>query len=217
MSENFDIFYALDPSKQSRIINAALTEFADKGFTRASTNTIAKNAKIGKGMLFYYFGSKETLFDFLCRYTLDFATSSYLANFSPATNDFIKRYQAFTNAKQKVVSDSPLPFAFLELFYRGDDLPPCIAKYNEEITALQNQIKELIYENIDYSLFRSDIDPESTVTYIKWLVDSYQNKLVEKFKHGEIDVNNENLIREEVQRFELLCKDLRKLFYKEEE
>ncbi|MDR2043627.1 MAG: TetR/AcrR family transcriptional regulator [Clostridium sp.] len=74
MSGRFDVFHSLEPEKQKRILDAALREFADKGFKRASTNA----ARIGKGMLFYYFGSKEELFDFLCEYTMEFARNTYL-------------------------------------------------------------------------------------------------------------------------------------------
>ncbi|MGC4018669.1 MAG: TetR/AcrR family transcriptional regulator [Muricomes sp.] len=70
---NFDAFHALEEEKQTRIINAALVEFSVKGYKRASTNVIAEKAQIGKGMLFYYFGSKEELFHFLCEYTIEFA------------------------------------------------------------------------------------------------------------------------------------------------
>ncbi|MER2064628.1 MAG: helix-turn-helix domain-containing protein, partial [Alkalibacterium sp.] len=58
-------FLSLDKSKQEKILNAAFQEFSDKGYQQASTNRIAKQAGIGKGTLFYYFGNKEKLFQYL--------------------------------------------------------------------------------------------------------------------------------------------------------
>lgn len=45
-----------------RIINSALEEFTLKGFFGARTNQIAKNAKVNKAMIYYYFNSKEELY-----------------------------------------------------------------------------------------------------------------------------------------------------------
>src|SRR3954467_106752 len=47
---------------QQRILDAALTEFAAKGFAGARVDTIAKHARINKRMLYHYFGDKEGLF-----------------------------------------------------------------------------------------------------------------------------------------------------------
>jgi TetR/AcrR family transcriptional regulator len=45
-----------------RILEAALTEFAAKGFAGARVDAIARRARINKRMLYHYFGNKEGLF-----------------------------------------------------------------------------------------------------------------------------------------------------------
>jgi len=47
---------------RERILNAALKEFAAKGFAGARVDTIARHAAINKRMLYHYFGDKEQLF-----------------------------------------------------------------------------------------------------------------------------------------------------------
>jgi TetR/AcrR family transcriptional regulator len=47
---------------QQRILDAALAEFAAKGFAGARVDVIAKQAHINKRMLYHYFGDKEGLF-----------------------------------------------------------------------------------------------------------------------------------------------------------
>ena len=42
---------SLEPAKRNAILNAALKEFATKGFDKASTNVIAKEAKISKPLM----------------------------------------------------------------------------------------------------------------------------------------------------------------------
>ncbi len=46
----------------SRILKAALTEFAAKGFAGARVNAIARRANINKRMLYHYYGDKAGLF-----------------------------------------------------------------------------------------------------------------------------------------------------------
>lgn len=47
---------------RERILAAALTEFAAKGFAGARVDCIARRARINKRMLYHYFGEKEVLF-----------------------------------------------------------------------------------------------------------------------------------------------------------
>lgn len=47
---------------QERILEAALGEFAEKGFAGARVDAIARRARINKRMLYHYFGDKEGLF-----------------------------------------------------------------------------------------------------------------------------------------------------------
>ncbi|MEM5780278.1 MAG: TetR/AcrR family transcriptional regulator, partial [Lawsonibacter sp.] len=61
----YENFIGLKQEKRDVIINAALTEFAAKGYDLASTNGMVKAAGISKGALFHYFASKKDLFLFL--------------------------------------------------------------------------------------------------------------------------------------------------------
>lgn len=58
-------FQQLDSAKAQRIINAAVKEFAEKGYEAANTNEIAKAAGIAVGSLFQYFKTKENLFRYV--------------------------------------------------------------------------------------------------------------------------------------------------------
>jgi len=64
-------FLNLPEDKQARIIEAALTEFADKGYPQASLNTIVARSGIAKGSLYQYFTDKTGIF----LYIFDFAIS----------------------------------------------------------------------------------------------------------------------------------------------
>lgn len=53
--------YLKDDLKEN-IINSALAEFKDKGYSGASMRVIAHNAKMTSGNIYRYFKSKEDLF-----------------------------------------------------------------------------------------------------------------------------------------------------------
>jgi len=54
---------AHEPKTRDAILDAALNEFAEYGFSGARTENIAKAANVNKAMLHYYFHDKETLYD----------------------------------------------------------------------------------------------------------------------------------------------------------
>ena len=63
--------FTLSPEKQARITNAALEVFARNDYKHASTDDIAAKAGISKGLLFYYFRNKQSLYLYLYDYALE--------------------------------------------------------------------------------------------------------------------------------------------------
>ena len=57
-----------EDAKIQGIINAALKEFAQRGYEEASTNRIAKAAGMSKALMFHYVKSKEELLLMLLDY-----------------------------------------------------------------------------------------------------------------------------------------------------
>jgi len=64
---------------QQRILEAALEEFAAKGFAGARVDVIARRARINKRMLYHYFGDKEGLFREVLRRKIS-QRAAWLAN-----------------------------------------------------------------------------------------------------------------------------------------
>lgn len=117
-------FLNLPEAKQERIIAAALAEFADKGYERASVNVMVSASGIAKGSLYQYFKDKKGIFlyifDFaiaMVRRTLvrvkeetqaeDFFTR--LEKSLLAGVDFIRRYPRIYNIYLKILFDQRVP------------------------------------------------------------------------------------------------------------
>ena len=52
----------IKPDSRRKILDAAIAEFAVRGYEAASTNRICQQADISKGLLFHYYKSKHRLF-----------------------------------------------------------------------------------------------------------------------------------------------------------
>jgi TetR/AcrR family transcriptional regulator len=63
-------FRQLPPDKQERVMDAALEEFADRGYHQASLNRVVAQAGIAKGSLYQYFPNKEGMFRYIFQQAL---------------------------------------------------------------------------------------------------------------------------------------------------
>ncbi|MBM6861956.1 TetR/AcrR family transcriptional regulator, partial [Clostridium saudiense] len=93
---------------KEKIIKAAIEEFAENGYKAASTNSICKKANVSKGLIYYYFKSKEEIY----LNALKFAIDRFKENVSIEINekdkfgiDYISEY---FDTKFKFFREKPL-------------------------------------------------------------------------------------------------------------
>lgn len=178
-------FSNLESVKQQRILNAALKEFAEHGYENASTNRIVKEARIGKGMLFYYFNNKEALFHYLAHYSMNFVLEEHLAKIDETESDFVERYKQAAQLKWNVHAKHPQVFEFMatQLLNHGTEM-------SEDNQRLMTEMKELgykkMYGNIDTSLFREDVDQQTNFKLIRWVMDGYEKELLNRLQGKKI-------------------------------
>lgn len=178
-----DPFKKLDPKKRAYIIEVAMKEFANYGYADASTNRIVKEAGIGKGMLFYYFKTKEQLYLYLLDYGLTQIETAFLDQIDLSVTDFIKRMQQIAKKKMILFKAHPHLMAFLGTF---------MLKENQQLnvpTTIQERYQKLIiegyqkmYQQIDRSLFKADMDADKAMQLIEWSINGYQQMLTARLK-----------------------------------
>jgi AcrR family transcriptional regulator len=175
------MFFKLDTEKQTRILNAAYKEFSEQGYKHASTNRIVKEAEIGKGMLFYYFNSKKDLYNYLIENGADYVIKEYLSKIDERQTDFIEKYKQIARLKLDAYMRNPYIFNFLGQVYisKEDELPQGLENVLNQI---REKAFEKIFQNIDMSLFREDVPPETCFKLIKWTLDGYEKELVAGYK-----------------------------------
>jgi len=66
-----ETFHKISEEKQQKILDAALNEFAQFGFSEANINKIAERADISVGSLYKYFNDKQNLYLMIVNYSVD--------------------------------------------------------------------------------------------------------------------------------------------------
>ncbi|SDC20459.1 transcriptional regulator, TetR family [Pelagirhabdus alkalitolerans] len=178
-------FFSLPEEKQIRIINACMKEFSENGFKQASTNRMVETAGIGKGMLFYYFVNKKTLYHYLLDYGLNRLEVEFLDQVDLSETGFIERLSSIAKKKWMLFQKYPDLFSFLAAFIVSDqtEVPDSTL---EKYKALQQKGQDILYSNIDRSLFRQDVDVDKVFKLIQWTLDGYRQEFEWKLKHQAI-------------------------------
>ncbi len=95
-------FFDLTREKQDRIINGALKVFSKTPYKYASTDRIVEEAKISKGLLFHYFGSKEGIYTFLYDYSMRYVELELYSTISIKETNYFELLREIEEANIKI-------------------------------------------------------------------------------------------------------------------
>lgn len=163
-------FLQHDDARKNRILEAALQEFADKGYKKASTNTIVKEAKVSKGLLFHYFISKKELYIFIYNYAIQTITEELFEGVNFADRDVLNRLYASTVQKIESYNKHPLYTKLFEKHPLMEDQEILDRTYADTFEYTKDSYKR-IFNNIDYYLFTEKINIERSLDVVKWTID----------------------------------------------
>jgi AcrR family transcriptional regulator len=203
---------ALETEKRERIINAALGEFARKGYKNASTNEIVKAAGISKGLLFHYFSNKKSLFLELCDYALDIFLSEFYSKLNLDETDIINRWKQVVLLKIELIQKHSELYDFMLASALEES-----AEIRPDIDSKNNDILEVgyrkIFENINTSCFREGIDTQRASDIIIWAGQGFGNRELEMMKRDPTYKPNYNL-QSIMEQFDMYLEILKIAFYK---
>src|SRR5690554_6425793 len=150
----FSKFLSLEPERRDAVLNAALKEFAKKGYNDASTNVIARKAGISKPLMFHYVNNKKDFFLFLYDYCLEILEREYFDRIDLREKDIFERLRQTCLLKIQVMRKHPWIFDFVRVAVFTDS----VAVRDELIKRrkkVENSSFERFYGDIDLSPFRS--------------------------------------------------------------
>ncbi|WP_419954919.1 TetR/AcrR family transcriptional regulator [Neobacillus niacini] len=177
----FSKFLSLDSEKQDRIINAAIKEFAQKGYDSASTNEIVKDAGISKGLLFHYFQSKKQLFFFLFDYCYNLVADEFYKKVDLTERDFFKRIRQAVHIKMDLQTKYPEILTFIQEAFMQDS-PDIKDEFDKKKQELNSVNAGIIYDGIDLSKFRDDVDVQKILKVISWTFEKMSDEELQKAK-----------------------------------
>lgn len=165
-------FYELPQEKQMRIINAALEVFAQNDYKHAVTDEIARKAGISKGLLFYYFHNKKSLFRFLYEYSGNLIKNQVMNEQFRKITDFFELLEYAAEEKIRILERNPYLSEFVtRCFYADKEI--ALAEFNHAVVAATSDAFHDYFQCVDTSKFRDDVSPREIYDMLTWMIDGY--------------------------------------------
>lgn len=179
----YTLFNNLDTEKQQIIINAAIGEFVQSGFDKASTNMIVKKAYISKGSLFNYFTSKKDLYIYLIDYGVQLI-HRLNEQIDVSETDLFKRIEDVGLQKLYIQQQYPQVFDFLAST-KQEESTEVKAIIKEKLAVVYDESIEKLYEGIDYTKFRDGIDIDKAIEILNWTMFGFGEKGIKQMNTFE--------------------------------
>lgn len=200
---------SLEPAKRNAILNAALKEFATKGFDKASTNIIAKEAEISKPLMFHYVSNKQELFLCVYDYFSELLDKEYYLKMDFTQKDIFDRLRLSYLLQIELIKLYPWIFEFnkLSVVTNSDEINKELEKRaNKKQTSCDDQL----FNTVDESKFRKGLDIEKCKQFILWASIGFTNQILEDIRTAATnEINGETIIKKIDEHFD----ELRKVFY----
>ena len=173
------------------IVEAATKYFSKYGFSKTTMDEIARHIHKAKGVLYYYFKSKEELFNEVLKKELTFVKSE-LTQIVNTETDALVTLKTYFLARLRLLNASPhyhetLKADFFEKYHFVIDVREDFAEYERaQLTLILNKGKEEGYLDVR--------DINSTVNTITMLGNSIEIPLFLQNKYAEYENSLEELV-----------------------
>src|SRR5699024_4920702 len=147
---------------------------------------IVKKANISKGSLFNYFHSKKDLYVYLVKYSAG-VINELFGRFNLSETDLFKRIETIGLQKLQIQKELPQIFDFLASSIQ-EEATEVRDVVKQEIDPIYEQGTEMLYENIDYSKFRNDVDIEKAIEILNWTMYGFGEKTLKQINTFEIGI-----------------------------
>ncbi|MBM7662969.1 AcrR family transcriptional regulator [Bacillus mesophilus] len=169
-----------------------MKQFVLSGYDKASTNEIVKDAQISKGSLFNYFTNKKELYMYLVENAIKIMDVIY-DGIDMNERDLFNRITQIGLIKLEIQKKHPLVFDFLKSTHE-EQATEVKADIEKVMGNVLNEGLNRIYENLDYSRFRDDVNPEKAFQILNWTMAGFselQLKQLTSYKNVGVELINE--------------------------
>jgi AcrR family transcriptional regulator len=200
-------FLELPEEKQQSILNAGFEVFSKSEYKHASTDLIAAKAGISKGLLFYYFHNKKSLYMYLLEYAKNLMTESVTDSHFAEIRDVFDMLEYAAIRKYQILQKSP---------YILDYMMRVVSLTNEAVSEdvnriwleTTNDVFANYFSNLDYSKFKEDVDPQEIIQMLLWTMEGFMYERQRSGSNPGLD--------ELMDKFRIWSDIYKKIAYKEE-
>lgn len=200
--------FDLEPKRRDVILNAALKQFALRGFDDASTNVIAKEAGISKALMFHYVNNKQELFLVVYDFFTELLNKEYFQKIDFSQKEIFSRLRQSYLLQIDLIKQYPsvLEFEKLSIVTKSEELNKELEKRasNRQSCDLQ------IFDRIDTSKFRTGLNIEKCKQFILWTNVGFTNQILDNIRHAQASTLDDQAI---IATLDENIEELRKLFY----
>ena len=163
-----------EADKPARILRAALEEFAEKGYRAASTNRIAGQAGVAKGLVFHYFGNKQALYLAVYDWIAEELMSAMEAAIAEAPADLFERVFQVSARKLALMRETPLRTRFaLRTRTAPREIRALLHARSQQ--ANQQRMVARLLEGVDTSQLRPGVSKEEAMEAIMTISAGLEN------------------------------------------
>lgn len=179
------VFNELDKSKQDKIIESAIKEFAEYGYEEGSTNRIVKDCGISKGSLFKYFENKEELYLHLIdTISVQMAMETSL-DIETLPKDLFERVIEYSATEISWYVANPVKGKFLigVAAESGSDIGK---KIQERYGARSTDIYVTLLKDVDMSNLHNN--REEVTDILRWVLSGFNNSFLSSIDPNSGDI-----------------------------
>lgn len=165
-------FEALPEERREAMMRASMAAFGQHSYKEASTEDIARNAGISKGLLFFYFRNKRALYLRTIDYLMERAIQRIVDDDFYAIDDFFELMLYAGERKLATLKRWPWALEFsIRAFYADHaDVRDIMAGWT---TRQVDVMFERFFKEVDFSRFRDEVNPREVLDMLIMLGDGY--------------------------------------------
>ena len=179
-------FSDLSQEKQRQILDAAAEVFAEEDYKRASTDDIAARAGISKGLLFYYFKNKQSLYLYVADHLRSLVERHLERGALAEITDFFDMLDYGAEEKLLLFRRQPWILALaLRLYYATDK--DVVSSLRQRFMEMLDEMWDVYFSHIDREKFRPGIEPRLVLDQLIYLIDGYIHQQMMRSKRVNMD------------------------------
>ena len=179
-------FSDLPQDKQQQILDAAAEVFAEEDYKRASTDDIAARAGISKGLLFYYFKNKQSLYLYVADHLRSLVERHLEKERLAGISDFFDMLDYGAEEKFQLFRRQPwiLKLA-LRLYYVTDK--EVASPLRRRFMEMMEEMWDVYFSHIDREKFRPEVEPRQALDQLIYLLAGYLHQ--QMMRGAKIDMD----------------------------